>query len=259
MEYAIKGFIETSFSDWPGKVVSVVFLPSCNFRCAYCQNHDLVLTPGKYPNYPLEEIKEKLRERKGWIDGVCLTGGEPTLHPWLSSLVREFRSDETISPPGSRLMIKLDTNGSQPEVLRSLLAEDLLDYVAMDIKGPLGVKCYSAITGIPLEERDLARIRESIETLRNGKIDYEFRITLVPTFIAEEAVYDLAGQVRGAKRLTLQNFNPRDPLDPNLKAIAPFDPQLLRRMQEKVNQIIKSTVHSPWSTGKGQKCKGPGA
>jgi pyruvate formate lyase activating enzyme len=242
MEYVIKGFQETSFSDWPGKVAGVIFLPSCNFRCPYCHNHDLVLTPGKYPDYPLAAIQEKLRERKGWIDGVCLTGGEPTLHGWLPSLIRELKFDETLAPPGTKLGVKLDTNGSHPEVLRRLIAEDLLDYVAMDLKGPLEVKRYSATAGIPLKERDLGNIRASLEALLRGNVDYEFRTTLVPSLIAEEEVYELAGQIRGARRFTLQNFNPRDPLDPDLKTVAPFDPQMIKGMQERVNQIIKNSV-----------------
>ena len=91
MTYSIKGFVETSFSDWPGRVVAVLFLPSCNLRCPFCHNHELVLHPEKYPDFPWEVILEGLRKRRGWIDGVCLTGGEPTLHPWLPRLIRSGR------------------------------------------------------------------------------------------------------------------------------------------------------------------------
>jgi len=242
MDYPIKGFIETSFSDWPGKVVAVLFLPSCNFRCHYCHNHELILLPEKYPNFPLEEILQSLRERNGWIDGVCLTGGEPTLHPWLPSLIRELRCAQEMGAPGGSLGIKLDTNGTCPEVLQKLIDADLLDYVAMDLKGPLQVHRYAAIAGISLDAGWLARIHQSIQILLEGEVDYEFRTTLVPPLIKEEEVYTLARQVRGARRYTLQNFNPRSAMDEDLRKIAPFDDRVLRRMQERVNEIIKKEV-----------------
>lgn len=244
MDYPIKGFIETSFSDWPGKVVAVLFLPSCNFRCLYCHNHELVFLPEKYPDFPLEEIVKNLRKRKGWIDGICLTGGEPTLHPWLLPLIRYLKSAAGLTPAGVSLGIKLDTNGTRPEVLQGLMGEGLLDYVAMDLKGPLEAHRYASIAGVPLGEEGLARIQASIQILLQGPGDYEFRTTLVPTFIGEEEVYTLARRVRGAKRYTLQNFDPRDPLDESLKNVAPFDEQTLRQMQERVNEIIKEKVAS---------------
>jgi len=239
MDYPIKGFIETSFSDWPGKVVSVLFLPLCNFRCRYCHNHELVLLPDQYPNLGLKEILASLRERKGWIDGICLTGGEPTLHPWLPYLIYEFRSASGLTSSGDPLGIKLDTNGTHPEVLQKLLEEGLLDYVAMDLKGPLRVNRYAALSGVPLDAAGLARIQASIQILLTGKVDFEFRTTFVPTLIEEEEIYHLAGQVRGARRYTLQNFNPRDAMDESLKKVRPLDEQKLRRMQERVNEIIR--------------------
>ena len=239
MNYPIKGFIETSFSDWPGKVVAVLFLPSCNFRCLYCHNHELVLRPEKYADFPLGEIVENLRKRQGWIDGICITGGEPTLHPWLPSLLRYLKSAAGLTPSGVSLGIKLDTNGTRPEVLQSLMGERLLDYVAMDLKGPLEANRYARIAGVPLGGEELGRIQASMQILLQGPVECEFRTTLVPTFIGEEEIYALARKVRGAKRYTLQNFNPRDPLDEGLKSVAPFDEQTLRQMQVRVNEIIK--------------------
>ena len=239
MDYPIKGFIETSFSDWPGKVVAVLFLPSCNFRCLYCHNHELVLLPEKYEDFPFGKIVENLQKRQGWIDGICITGGEPTLHPWLPSLLRDLKSVGGSTPSGVSLGIKLDTNGTHPEVLQSLIGEGLVDYVAMDLKGPLEADRYARIVGVPLRKEGLARIQASMRILLQGKVDHEFRTTLVPTFIGEEEVYALAKKVRGAKRYTLQNFNPRDPLDEGLKSVAPFDEQTLRQMQAKVDKIIK--------------------
>lgn len=242
MDYPIKGFIETSFSDWPGKVAAVLFLPSCNFRCLYCHNHELVLLPEKFPDFPLEEIEEKLRRHRGWIDGVCITGGEPTLHPWLPALIRYLKMADGLAPSGASLGIKVDTNGTRPGVLQSLLDEGLLDYVALDLKAPLEADRYARIAGVPLGREEVGRIQESMRILLQGGVDYEFRTTLVPAFIGEEEVYALAGRVRGAKRYTLQNFDPRDPLEEGLKRVVPFDEPTLRRMQARVNRIIREEV-----------------
>jgi pyruvate formate lyase activating enzyme len=238
MDYPIKGFVETSFSDWPGKVVAVLFLPCCNFRCLYCHNHELILRPQKFPDFPLEWVLEGIGKRKGWIDGVCLTGGEPTLHPWLPSLIHDLRSARELNPPGGSLSIKLDTNGTRPEVLKKLIEDGLLDYVAMDLKGPLQLHRYEAITGIPLGAEGLGRIQMSVEILLNGWVDYEFRTTFVPTLLQEEEVYALARRIQGARRYILQNFNPRDAMDEGLRDLAPLEDGSLRRMQERVNEII---------------------
>jgi pyruvate formate lyase activating enzyme len=240
MEYPVKGFLETSFSDWPGKIASVLFLPSCNFRCPFCHNRELVLRPEKYPDFPWGSIVDGLKRRRGWIDGVCLTGGEPTLHPWLPALIRELRASRELTGTGEPLGIKLDTNGSNPQVLESLVRERLLDYVAMDLKAPLDHDRYSVLTGTPFPEEAMERIHVSIRLLLSGKVDFEFRTTVVPTLLGEEEVYELARRVRGAPRYTLQNFNPRGALDESLRKAAPLPAEVLHRMQKKVNEIIRT-------------------
>jgi pyruvate formate lyase activating enzyme len=238
MGWRIKGFIETSFSDWPGKVTAVLFLPSCNFRCRYCHNSELVLRPGQFKDVPLRAILDSLRKYRGWIDGVCVTGGEPTLHPWLASLVRALKTAPGISLPGASLPIKLDTNGMRPDILEELIGENLLDYVAMDLKAPLQADRYAAVAGIPLGEEEMNRIRASVGILLRGKVDHEFRTTLIPALIGEEEVYALAGQIQGARRYTLQPFNPRETLDPAFQDLHPFDEKTMARMQKRVNEIL---------------------
>lgn len=237
MNYPIKGFLETSFSDWPGKMAAVLFLPSCNFRCPFCHNHALVLRPEELPDYPLGEIVKALRRRRGWIDGICLTGGEPTLHAWLPALIRELKP--TLGALRMEAGIKLDTNGSNPACLEDLIREKLVDYIAMDLKGPLEAERYESLTGVPVAEDRLAAVRTSVRLLLEGKVDYEFRTTLVPSLIGEEEIYGLAREIRGARRYTLQSFNPRDPLDSGLKKVAPWDDATLRRVQNRVDGILR--------------------
>jgi pyruvate formate lyase activating enzyme len=244
MEYPVKGFLETSFSDWPGKVVAVLFLPSCNLRCLYCHNHELVLRPENLPDYPLSVILEKIRGRRGWIDGICISGGEPTIHTWLPDLIETLRTSPGLAPRGSPLGIKLDTNGTRPDVLRNLIANRSVDYVAMDLKAPLDVRSYSAVTGTILTSEYLERIETSIEILLSADVGREFRTTLAPAFLTESEILTLARRVAGAERYTLQNLNPQNTLDTRIRSLKPWDDQELTRIKKKVNEIIKNEVAS---------------
>ena len=134
--FHIKGFIPTSFLDWPGTICSVIFLGGCGFRCPACHNRNLVLEPRSLPDYPVEEILRSLDARGNWIDGITVTGGEPTIHKSLPNLLRIFRH--------RKLKIKLDTNGSNPEMLEALIDLRLVDAVSMDIKAPLTSEEYSS-------------------------------------------------------------------------------------------------------------------
>jgi len=223
----IKGFLETSLLDWPGKLCSVFFLPTCNFRCPYCHNHPLVLHPEQYATVPLEDILARLHSLRNWIDGVCLTGGEPTLHTDLPHLVQEIKR--------RRFLIKLDTNGSNPRSLEHLVETGEVDFVSMDVKAPLDPFRYSRSTGLPVK---LEPILESIEILKRGKVDYEFRMTVVPGLHKVEDIQTLGDQLRVGPRLILQNFNPENPLDPSLKNIAPYDPKELKKIEREVQAMI---------------------
>jgi pyruvate formate lyase activating enzyme len=223
----IKGFLETSFSDWPGKLCSVLFLPYCNFRCPYCHNHPLVFHPEQYATIPLEDILDRLCSLRNWIDGVCLTGGEPTLHTDLPLLIREIKRN--------RFSAKLDTNGSNPQMLENLIEIGEIDFVSMDVKAPLDLFRYSRSTGLSI---NLTPILESIEILKRGKVEYEFRMTVVPGLHREEDIQTLGDQLRVGRRFVLQNFNPENPLDPSLKNILPYDPEVLKKIEKKVQAIM---------------------
>jgi len=223
----IKGFLETSFLDWPGKLCSVLFLPHCNFRCPYCHNHPLIFHPEQYSTIPLEDILDRLHSLRNWIDGVCLTGGEPTLHADLPSLIREIKRH--------RFLVKLDTNGSNPQRLENLMETGEVDFISMDVKAPLDPFRYSRSTGLPI---NLKPIVESIEILKSGKVEYEFRMTVVPGLHREEDIQTLGNQLRVGRRFILQNFNPENPLDPSLKNIVPYDLKVLKRIEREVQEMI---------------------
>ena len=164
----VKGFIDLSFVDWDSKVSSVIFLPKCNFRCPFCHNVNLVLNPEKIETIPFEYIEDQLNKQKGWTDGVCITGGEPTIHSSLPELCSKIKK--------MGFLVKLDTNGTNPTLLNELQNRKLVDYVAMDIKAPLTAENYSQATGVN-SEKLLEKVKESINLLMESIIDYEFRTT----------------------------------------------------------------------------------
>jgi len=222
----IKGFLETSFLDWPGKLCSVIFLPHCNFRCPYCHNHPLVSHPERYPSIPFEDILDRLRSFRDWIDGVCITGGEPTLHVDLPLLIREIKRNG--------FLVKLDTNGSNPQVLETLIKAEEIDFVSMDVKAPLDPFSYRRSIGLSI---DLDLILRSIEILKKGKVEYQFRMTVVPGLHREEDIKTLGDQLRVGQKFVLQNFNPENPLDPSLKEILPYDQKILTKMEREVQEM----------------------
>jgi len=223
----IKGFLETSFLDWPGKLCSVIFLPRCNFRCPYCHNHPLVFHPERYPSIPFEDILDRLRSFRDWIDGVCITGGEPTVHVDLPLLIREIKRNG--------FLVKLDTNGSNPQVLEDLIKAEEIDFVSMDVKAPLDPFSYRRSIGLSI---DLNLILRSIEILKKGKVEYQFRMTVVPGLHREEDINTLGDQLRVGQRFVLQNFNPENPLDPSLKEILPYDQKILTKMEREVQEMM---------------------
>ncbi len=189
----IQGLQKTTLLDYPGYVASTVFLGGCNMRCPFCHNMNIV-TQKSSPAYSVSEILEFLSKRAGRIDGVCITGGEPTLYSQLPSFISRIRD--------IGLRVKLDTNGTHPDMLQKLLREDLLDYVAMDIKSSF--KGYERACGI--DGIKLAPIKESIDILINGTCEYEFRTTCVEQLLDDETIIDIGIMLKGAKRYFLQGY-----------------------------------------------------
>jgi pyruvate formate lyase activating enzyme len=217
----IVGLQRLSLVDYPGRLCSTIFTAGCNFRCPYCFNVEIVLEPNKLASISEEEVLELLKVRRGFIDGVCIGGGEPTLHGALPAFTRRAKL--------LGLKVKLDTNGSRPRMLRRLLEDELLDYVAMDVKAPLGR--YREVVGAKV---DVEAIRESIRILRRGRVDHEFRTTIVPGVLTEEDVREIARTLTGSKRYVLQQFRPGKTLDPRLRDVEPYPEEALLRLRDEV-------------------------
>ena len=196
----IKGFIDVSFVDWDGKLSSVIFLPTCNFRCPFCHNTNLVLHPEKLDTIPYKYVEDQLKNQSGWTDGVCITGGEPTLHSDLPEICSRLRK--------MGFLVKVDTNGTNPTMLKELLDGGLVDYIAMDIKAPLTGKNYSKATGVKTEEL-LEKVKESIKLLLGSNMDYEFRTTVVPTLHDEDDIKQICQSLKGCRKYVLQKFDVR--------------------------------------------------
>ena len=190
----ISGFQKLTLLDFPGKTACTVFTPGCNFRCPFCHNTSLVLQPCESERIPEGEILAYLDKRKGILDGVVITGGEPLLHSDIPDFLRKVKN--------LGYKIKLDTNGSMPELLLRITEDGLVDYVAMDIKN--SPDQYAKTVGI--SDLDLSPVRRSVEILMNGDTEYEFRTTLVSGLHTQGSVKDLAKWISGAKRYYLQRF-----------------------------------------------------
>ncbi|MBQ8894959.1 MAG: anaerobic ribonucleoside-triphosphate reductase activating protein [Clostridia bacterium] len=193
----IEGLQKLTLLDFPGRTACTVFLAGCNFRCPFCHNFDLVAEPAA-PLMGEEELLSFLQKRKGLLDGVAITGGEPLMRRELPELLRKIKA---LGYP-----IKLDTNGSFPGRLRELVEEGLVDYVAMDIKN--APERYGETVGFP--KLGLGPIRESVEFLLSGAVEYEFRTTVVQQLHSPADMAAIAAWLKGAKRYYLQQFKQSD-------------------------------------------------
>lgn len=190
----IKGFQKTTFIDYPNRVAALVFTGGCNFRCPFCHNGSLVLNPNRYPTTLPETVLRHLEKRKGMIDGLVITGGEPTIMTGLKAFIQTVK-DMDVS-------VKLDTNGTNPEVLSDLIDNNLLDYIAMDIKHDFAK--YSSAIGPSQVDMDM--IKASVELIISSGVDHEFRTTVIKGMHTEEDVAVMANQVYGAKNYILQQY-----------------------------------------------------
>ena len=219
--------------DWEGMLASTIFLPGCNFRCPFCQNPDLVVRPSELESVPFSSIEQFLLEREGWIDGVCITGGEPCLHKDLPDLCERIRS--------IGFGVKLDTNGSMPRMLESLLDDELFDFVAMDIKAPLEAGPYRVASGC--DRPDLVeQVGRSIDLIIGSDIPHEFRTTVVPILHSPADVGRIAERIEGEEVFVLQHFSPKETLDPRFAELKPFTGENMKSMVREAKRFVPKCV-----------------
>jgi pyruvate formate lyase activating enzyme len=210
----IKGLEKFAPRDFPGFIAATVFLGGCNFKCPFCHNADLVLRPHSLPTYPLDYFLAFLDSRKDWLEGVCITGGEPLIRDDLDVLLKIIKE--------RGLLVKIDTNGAFPERLAPLITGKLLDHVAMDVKTSL--EKYSEATGCPA---NTAAIKKSIALIKDSELDYTFRTTAVPGLVGREDIEKISAELEGSKMLRIQQFVPHNTLESEYEKIKPYSAEEL--------------------------------
>lgn len=221
----IHGLNKTTLLDFPGHLAATVFFGGCNFRCPFCHNASLVLNPKAQPTIPEEDFFSFLSKRKNILEGVCITGGEPTLMPDLEDFIRKIKD--------YGLLVKLDTNGYRPEVLKDLINKDIIDYVAMDIKS--SPENYNAACGAII---DMSRIKESVEFLKSGIVPYEFRTTIVKELHSEDDIIKIGQWLCGSENYFLQCY--KDSGDIISEGLSAHDSSTLKKFQTILEKTIKT-------------------
>lgn len=219
----ISGLIKNSFVDYPKNIACVVFTAGCNMNCWYCHNHDLISeTKGEIDE---EYVFSLLEERKKFLDGVVITGGEPTLQPDLTEFIKKIKA--------IGLKVKLDTNGTNLSVVKNLVNAGFLDYIAMDVKAPLSK--YSVITSVP----NIQEIKDSIEYIKNCGVDYEFRTTFAPNLTSDD-IKQLVKDIGFVKNYALQQY--RKPEHIVKEILKPHLPSELNALKEELGGLVNNFI-----------------
>lgn len=208
----IKGLQKQTVLDYPDKLGCTIFTFGCNFRCGFCHNPELIVDDGR-PEIKQDDVIEFLKNKKGFLDGVCITGGEPTLNEDLPEFISKIKE--------LGFLVKLDTNGTNPKMLEELINKKLVDYIAMDIKAPL--EFYDKVTNVKVNKSD---IQKSVDLIRKMN-DYEFRTTVVPGLFNEEYAKLIGEWLKGSNRFYIQQFRGIKTLDKNFVGKKPFSKEEL--------------------------------
>ncbi len=226
----IGGLQKVSLIDYPGLICATIFLQGCNFKCSYCHNPELVDTRLFQPCIKENEVLDFLNMRRGKLDAVTITGGEPTIQDDLAPFIKKIKK--------IKFAVKLDTNGSQPQVIKTLLDEKLLDFIAMDIKAPL--EKYKSIVKVQVNS-DL--IEESIQLILKAKIQHEFRTTIVESQLEEKDIQQIAKLISGANSYALQKFVPAKTLDKKFLKEKSYPDEEFQKIKKHLEyQILSVTI-----------------
>jgi pyruvate formate lyase activating enzyme len=225
----IGAYLKFSLIDYPGKVCAIIFTQGCNFRCPYCHNPELVNSELWGASVPEEEIFQFLKSRQGKLEAVEITGGEPTLQPDLATFLGKIKK--------LNYLVKLDSNGSRPEVLKKIIELGLVDYLAMDVKAPL--EKYQEVTNSPVEPE---KIRRSIEIIMNSGLAYEFRTTVVKSQLGRKDILKIGELIKGAQLYVLQKFVPSKVLKPEFIEEATYSGQEFRYLKNDCQEFVVECI-----------------
>jgi pyruvate formate lyase activating enzyme len=221
----IGGFQKTSLLDYPDRISAIVWTSGCPFRCPFCYNKALAL--GTAELFPQDEILSFLSKRKALLEGVVISGGEPLLHDDIIDFIKKIKN--------LRLLVKIDTNGAFPERLSELLEQQLVDYVAMDVKAPK--KKYPQLTGV---DTNLSKIEASIDLLKTKASAYEFKTTFIPGLLTKDDIIEIAQWLKGADTYYLQQFKIKTPLlSSTLETMMPYPREYLLETLEEIKPFFK--------------------
>lgn len=220
----ILGIEKSSFIDYPNNICTVIFTGGCNFRCPYCHNRSLVNNLGS--KLKEEEVINFLKGRKKFVDALCISGGEPTIQKGLYKFICKIK-DEGFN-------VKLDTNGTNPILLKKLIDEKLIDYIAMDIKAPLSK--YPSVVKTPVALED---IQKSIDILLENKVDYEFRTTICKELLGMEDIKTMAKEIQGAGTYILQNFKDGETILAGKNKFTPYNEDDLKQIDRLISPLFK--------------------
>ncbi|UZE93470.1 MAG: anaerobic ribonucleoside-triphosphate reductase activating protein [Candidatus Nealsonbacteria bacterium] len=228
----IGGLQKLTLIDFPGCLAATVFLTGCDFRCPFCYSAELVL-PQKIKSQPKilqKELFNFLKDRKGLLEGVVICGGEPTINRNLAQFIKKIKD--------LGYLVKLDTNGSNPVMLKTLIGKKLIDYVAMDVKAPK--EKYKEVVGLLgcWTDKILRNIEKSINILKESKIDFEFRTTVIPNLLKKEDILKIAHWIKPAPKYFLQNFKPEKTIDPKFEKIKPYPQEYLLEIQKAISPFF---------------------
>ncbi|MDD2574211.1 MAG: anaerobic ribonucleoside-triphosphate reductase activating protein [Bacillota bacterium] len=217
------GQVKSSFIDYPDRICVVYFTGGCNFRCPYCHNSPLLAGKGEIIGE--DQVFQHLEKRRNMLDGVCVSGGEPTLQADLEPFLEEVKR--------RGFLVKLDTNGTLPEVLGRLIKNRTVDYIAMDIKAPFGK--YNSVAGRAV---DIEAVEQSISLIRNAPIEYEFRTTVCRELLNSEDVREIAEHIKGSQRYIVQNFRDCSSVLAGEGKLTPYAAAELRRVKEELSGLF---------------------
>lgn len=229
LNFDARGLEKFSLVEWPGKICAIIFTGGCNFRCPFCHNPELVTELAETPAYPWEEIEKFLDKKVGWVDGIEITGGEPTLQPDLPKVAEIIK--------GKGFLLSVATNGTNPEMLEELLSKKLIDRIQMDIKNSL--EKYPISTDVKDFDPIASKIKKSIEILKNSDIEYGFRTTIVPDLIKKEDIKGIGELIKGAKKISLQQFRPLRTLDKSYQNKVPYPKEEIIEMGNLLKEYVE--------------------